>query len=1193
MKILGIEFKNINSFAGEWEIHFHRPPLSDTGLFAIVGPNGSGKSSILDAITLGLYGETPRIKNPEAKFTPWMADGSFAAVTFSIGENQYRSEWRVRSRNGDLEAPEMRLIALNGKETLLEDRIIRVRSRIEELTGLDFKRFCRSILLAQGEFAAFLTSLESERAEILDKIIGPEMKRELEMSIRSRAAVESEKLHQLKEVAAGFAKADKGRLNQALQEQEQIQDELMEAERILIELQETGAWLEKLTQLEAEDRSTTELAGEAAARVARLQEQLLAIKDAEPARLLEEDLESLDRYESEKAAIKDQLARLEQDIPAREKDLGELEEKLHRNLTELENARKQLAEQGDTWSGALLSDREIEIESQRLADAVQRFESAESARKSKNQRQSELERQIGTSVKEQRDLQRRLASHAVDENLEVDIALFETELKRLGDIQQQLKLRQGPKANLLKVERASAKELERHERAVQTLREQVNRLVKRRDESVQRVSDLLQNSSPDFWKKQIQESRRKLSVCRALIGIGRKYQEQQKNGEIDEKLRRIDSEIQEVSLTLEQESMHLTELEEEINWRGKVRQLAAERSALQKGRACPLCGSPDHPFVEQGAPDFSEFDRTVQAQEKKIAALQDRLASLQATAAGLQVRTDEMEKLQQLWTRTCYKAELDWAVPDADLALAESHIQRISIKDSKSRIRSARWQRWKNAWLQRALFRKEAKLARREQETDNVRARHNLDKKELTRVESELEKLQHEDRTVRSKLDIRLRDYNERAPGPGAETTLLQRLSKRLQSYRRLQEEWTAMASRLQSIEDEKEALSDEREQLQADAAVQQKEIENLQRSLNELKNNRTALYGSIDPSKERETLESEITAYSAEQSALQQEIRSSRHLLAEDQAKFTRLSEQGEQIRRDLHELQRRSLEQAEAAGFVSIEQVRDRIEMLRSEQGVKEQQLAAERTLADANSRAASLRRELDALRSERETTDSMEGIRGRIEEQKKQCDMLRESKESIDRLVLDQRSAEREYRDIQEAVAEQETVWADAVAEERSLQFPDNAEINARLQRLMLDRLIEYSNGYLATLSGRYQLRSEDEEGLGFLVRDSLQGKTSRSSQTLSGGETFVLSLCLALGLSEMACKHRKIETLFIDEGFGSLDDENLYRVMTTLKGLRDNGKMVGIISHVKRLAEEIPTQIKVEKQVSGMSRMTIVA
>ena len=104
MKILGVKFKNINSLTGEWEIRFDRSPISDTGLFAIVGPNGSGKSSIPDAITLGLYGETARLRSPDAGILNLQEKESFAEVTFSVQDHRYCSRWFVQ-KTGEIPEP--------------------------------------------------------------------------------------------------------------------------------------------------------------------------------------------------------------------------------------------------------------------------------------------------------------------------------------------------------------------------------------------------------------------------------------------------------------------------------------------------------------------------------------------------------------------------------------------------------------------------------------------------------------------------------------------------------------------------------------------------------------------------------------------------------------------------------------------------------------------------------------------------------------------------------------------------------------------------------------------------------------------------------------------------------------------------------------------------------------------------------
>lgn len=1193
MKIVGIEFKNVNSFAGQWEVHFDRPPLSDTGLFAIVGPNGSGKSSILDAVTLGLYGETPRHKNPEERIIPWQADESYAAVTFSVGDERYRSEWRVKCRSGGLEGPEMRLLQLNGDESVLEDRIIRVRSRVAELTGLDFKRFCRSILLAQGEFAAFLAALESERSDILEKIIGSEMMLELERSIRSRVAEEAEKLQQLKEAAASIHFLDKARLSQAEQEEEQLLGEITALERTLSELREQENWLQQLEQAADAERSAAQALAEAKARQAELNEQLDLLEAAEPARPLASDMERLDHLSYELEDADNRLELLSEDIPVREKRLVDLHQQLETSLVELEKARAQIQERGAEWDDALLDDREIEAKGQRFLDAVRDLEEKDQRSKQGIARQAELEVELVGLNKELRGLQQRLEEMPGDESLFMELPAIESALKRLMGLQQQILHEQGPRAELLKVERVAAKELEKHEQNVRRHQDKAGRTAQRRADGMERLRELLENKSPEHWGKIIKAGREKLSLCRELAKIGSQYREQQINGDALERLQRVESQIETVRTSLAEEKARLDELAGDIRWRDRVRGLDAERAGLQEGEACPLCGSLDHPYALQGSPDFTELDHTVQAAERKIAALKNQLDSLEATAAGLQVRANEMSRLRQLWTKTCEKGGFEWAVPDARLAQAEIRAQKAVIKDAKSRIRSARWQRWKNGWLERSLLRKEARLSRREAERNEVKQRYESRRQALAAVDGKIAGLQEEDQMIRSGLDARLSNYRERASAPGAEASLLARLHSRVQNYRLLHDEHKTRQARLQSCENEKLLLSDELQQLQQDIPVLTEEIEGLQTALTKLKADREARFGSMDPLGERGAAESIIAGCSKEQAELRETIESLQKLLMEGQASFTHLRERKEVLQEELRELQSDLEQRAAAAGFSALDPVREALTLLRDEEALREKHHLGRQTLAQAESLEAAARAEHQRVRGERKSEDSLMAVRARLADHEKLRDTLLERKSDVDRLLLEQRAAEREYREIQRAIAEQEKVWAQAAAEEGMLESPDGPEIRTRLQRLMLDRLLEHANQHLTSISGRYRLLAEEQNGFGFVVRDSQQAKTHRSAKTLSGGETFVVSLCLALGLSEMACQHRKIESLFIDEGFGALDDENLYRVMTVLKGLRENGKMVGIISHVKRLADEIPTQIRVEKQVSGMSRLTITA
>ncbi|MDP3837858.1 MAG: AAA family ATPase, partial [Methylococcales bacterium] len=190
MKILTIYFKNINSLEGETRIDFTEAPFSDTGVFAITGPNGSGKSSILDAITLGLYGETFRFNKPAEYVMTKQTAECFALVEFSLGAEKYQSSWRVARADGlasgELQAAAMQLIRLNTGE-VLANTPQQVCAQMTAITGMNFRNFTRSILLAQGDFAAFLNALDAERMDILEKIISTDIYADYKQQVITQA----------------------------------------------------------------------------------------------------------------------------------------------------------------------------------------------------------------------------------------------------------------------------------------------------------------------------------------------------------------------------------------------------------------------------------------------------------------------------------------------------------------------------------------------------------------------------------------------------------------------------------------------------------------------------------------------------------------------------------------------------------------------------------------------------------------------------------------------------------------------------------------------------------------------------------------------------------------------------------------------------------------------------------------------
>ena len=188
MKILTLRLKNLNSLKGEWRIDFTRLPFTDNCLFAITGPTGAGKSTLLDAICLALYHQTPRLDKISATdndiMTRHTAD-CLAEVEFEVKGAVYRAFWsQRRSRDkidGALQAPKVELATVDG--TILSTQTKEKLERIAEITGLDFPRFTKSMLLAQGGFAAFLNASANERAELLEELTGTEIYGEISRKV--------------------------------------------------------------------------------------------------------------------------------------------------------------------------------------------------------------------------------------------------------------------------------------------------------------------------------------------------------------------------------------------------------------------------------------------------------------------------------------------------------------------------------------------------------------------------------------------------------------------------------------------------------------------------------------------------------------------------------------------------------------------------------------------------------------------------------------------------------------------------------------------------------------------------------------------------------------------------------------------------------------------------------------------------
>ncbi len=1118
MKLIKLIIENIASIETA-EIDFDRGPLSEASVFLITGDTGAGKSTILDSICLALYNTTPRLNMASGTKSNFGTDNITARNTSNLlrhGARQasavlrfmgtdgveYEAAWQVRrNRNNKLTSPEQTLTWGN----VTVKNADAVKKITEEAVGLDFEQFCRTTMLAQGQFTQFLKSKDDEKSEILEKLTGTRIYSEIGKKIEEIKKEKEAEYTAQRNLTAGIVLLKQ-------EETEMLKEKLLAAGERKKALDAETVRLEKCVRwLEGKAKTDSELM--AAERTVKVCEEVINSDSFREEAMLIRDMDRTEQARNNVRMLKDA-----------EKRIGELNmdaESLKVQYVDLCKGRNGLRD----W---------IRRKQEYMVSLAGNMESAS----------------------------RYSAMYANAQKIE---ALLNSAAEAQDRIRVNGEAVKGITENMPVLQK-NCKEAEEAS-------EMASKAVKLKEEEYEKADAELKLLKPDEVNAEVNRVDKEKGGLNTLAG----YVAELRNGNstveridkelsvLGEELKKRQEEFQAYSGKLEDVTRRFSEAKKaydgvELSLKEWTVNL---RAGLKVGDMCPVCGQRIESLVSD-----EECSRRLKPLEEMVVALEKEMRDTASLCNGtgmivekltkdLSARESErttvmggVSRLAEKVMQECGRIGVSYGESDGVDVVAVDGGVRLKMEQLSARMGELMEMQKKIYAGNRLLSEMGRELSALRKEVDKARKVSDKNKEMLLSATKDMER-------INSLIE---------ADGVNMEKALQE--ADGMISIEGWKNRWTADAKGLVSFINDSAAqyLGWEKE-----LNITEKHLSKAMPALENVEKILTTVAvqwpewsaQEVTESVPKEGLKDMCDAFGEKVNAL-----------------VASLSAERENIRKAKEGLNVFFSEEKE----IDME----RLEFLASVTGLKEIREAHDRKLSDAKSASGvfeSKKKELEAhlavcpesltedVRQE-ELNDSLKEVRGMMEV------LMAETGRIEQQLKTDEENAAR-FRAEKDREEEMMKVYTEWETLNKLFGGGDGKIFRRIAQSFILNDLLQRANGYLGRLNKRYRLDCEPGT-LTIRMMDMYQNDAQGPVDILSGGEGFLVSLSLALALSSLNRRNLSVDTLFIDEGFGTLSSEVLNTVMDMLEKLQSlNGKRVGIISHVEGLKERIAVQVKVKR------------